>query len=195
MKKDLAPPRNPMQESALESHIMKLFPLVMVILFAALAGHAQPFLTPSFPPPFRAPMLPPAPGAAAKDPVNYLIHVEWTESSGAPKTLEVLTTEGNFEYDGFLNAVKINSNDVPVTIKFSGSITALDDKRGRLQLFLGRTVPYVTGTYGNGPGAASSYSQQSVGLQSTFIVRFGKSIEINSDAGGNISVLVTRLAD
>lgn len=113
----------------------------------------------------------------------------WTQS------LEVLTTEGNVELNTLQkNSVKIN-NDVPVTLKFNGTLNAINDEKGRLQLFLGRTVPYVTSTSGSGPNAMSSYSQLSVGLQSTFVVTFGKPIVIQMDENGEISVLVKRMDD
>lgn len=166
---------------------MKTLPLILVALMFTFACQSQPV------PPPRPPsaMLP---SVAAKDPVNYLIHIEWKEPKGDPKSLEVLTTEGSFEFDGLQkNSVKINNNDVPVTLKLSGTITALSDEKGRLQLFLGRTVPYVTGSFGN--GSSSSYSQMSVGLQSTFIVKFGKPVVIQTDENGQISVLVKRITD
>jgi hypothetical protein len=54
-------------------------------------------------------------------------------------------------------------------------------------------VPYVTSSFG-GPGAmkSSSYSQLSVGLESTFIVTFGKPLIIQTDGNGEVSVLVKR---
>ena len=172
---------------------MKIFPLILVALLFTFACQSQP-MPPLHHPPFgMAPGMTPLP-AATKDPVNYLIHIEWKEPKTDSKSLEVLTTEGSFEYDGLQkNSVKINNNDVPVTLKLSGTITALSDEKGRLQLFLGRTVPYVTGSFGN--GSSSSYSQMSVGLQSTFIVKFGKPVVIQTDENGQISVLVKRIAD
>ncbi len=162
---------------------MKTFPLILVALLIAVACHAQP--QPGTPAPAIAP---------AKDPVNYLIRVEWKEPKSDPKFLEVLTTEGRFELDTIQkNSVKINNNDVPVTLKLTGSLNALNDEKGRLQLFLGRTVPYVTGTSGFGPSASSSYSQMSVGLESTFMVQFGKPVIVQTDENGQISILVKRI--
>ena len=132
--------------------------------------------------------------AVAKDSYNYLIHVEWNDLKGDPKTLEVLTTDGEVEYNGLQKAsVRINSNDVPVTLKLTGTLTVLDWNKGRLQLYLGRTVPYVT-SVGNGQ-AMSSWSQMSVGLQATYIVTFGKPLVIQTDENGTISILVKRLTD
>lgn len=148
------------------------------------------------PPPSGMPGMPPAAIAPAKDPVNYLIRVEWKEPKSDPKFLEVLTTEGSFNLDTIQKtSVKINNSDIPSTLKFSGSIKGLSDEKGRLELFLGRTVPYVTGSYGSGSNMASSYSQLSVGLNSTFIVTFGKPLVVQNDDSGQISVLVKRLAD
>jgi hypothetical protein len=170
---------------------MKTTSLLTVVLFLAVAAQAQ-----SIPPRLPPPTMPGAPPAVApvKEPVNYLIRVEWKEPKADLKFLELLTTEGNFELDTIQKtSVKINSNDIPGTLKFSGSLNALSDEQARLQLYLGRTVPYVTGTYGNGPMGSSSYSQLSVGLQSTFIVSFGKAVVIQNDESGQISVLVKRM--
>jgi len=170
---------------------MKTFPLILVAMLVAFASQAQ-LSRPGLPP--VSPSV--APAAVATDPVNYLIHIEWTEPKCDPKTLEILTTEGSFEYNGIQkNSVKINGDDVPVTLKLSGEISVHNDDSGRLQLFLGRTVPYVTGSRGSGSNSISSYSQMSVGLQSTIIVRFGKPVVIKNDENGKISVLVNRMAD
>ena len=149
---------------------------------------------PALPPPVV--QLPPTAVAPAKEPVNYLIRVEWKEPKGDPKFLEVLTTEGHFNSTPSRKIpLKINNNDVPVTLKLNGTLNAISDGKGRLQLFLGRTVPYVTGTTGSGPDTRSSYSQMSDGLESTFIVKFGKPVVIQTDENGEISVLVKRIED
>ncbi|MDR3460379.1 MAG: hypothetical protein P4N60_23365 [Verrucomicrobiae bacterium] len=162
---------------------MKTLHLLIVSLFAAIVCQAQ-----LMPP--RPPMPPNSPAEAVKDPVNYVIRVEWNEPKAESKFLEILTAEGQFDLNTIQkNSVKINNSEVPVTLKFSGSLTALDGEKGRLQLFLGRTVPYVTGS----TGMSQSYSQMSVGLNSTFIVKFGKAQVIQSDENGEISVLVKRV--
>jgi hypothetical protein len=177
---------------------MKTYPLIAVALLAGFACYSQN-LTLQPPPP--RPQMGPPPGmppaaAAARDPVNYLIRVEWRDPKADPKALEVLTTEGTFSLDTIQkNSVKINNSDVPVTLKFNGTLRELSDEKGRLQLFLGRTVPYVTGTSGIGPNAMSSYSQLSVGLESAFVVTFGKPLVIQTDDNGQISVLVKRVED
>jgi hypothetical protein len=177
---------------------MKTISLLTVILFLASAGQAQP-IPPRLPgqPPLATPpgAIPPA-VAPAREPVNYLIRIEWKEPKGDPRFLEVLTTDGSFGLDTIQkNSVKINNNDIPVTLKLSGSLSTISDNEGRLQLFLGRTVPYVTGTYGSGPSAGSSYQQLSVGLQSTFMVIFGKPVVIQNDENGQITALVKRMKD
>ena len=103
----------------------------------------------------------------------------------------MLTTEGQFDLDTIQkNSVKINNNEIPVTLKLQGNLRELSTEKGRLQLFLGRTVPYVTGS--SGLGGNVSYSQMSVGLNSVFVVEFGKTQVIQSDENGQISVLVKR---
>jgi len=95
--------------------------------------------------------------------------------------------------DTISGAVKINNSDVPTTVKLTGTLTELNPEKGRLQLFLGRTMPYVTSTYtGSVGGQSSSYSQLSVGLASIFIVTFGKPLIIQTDDNGTVSILVKR---
>jgi hypothetical protein len=183
---------------------MKTISLLTVVLFLTVAAQAQPAATGQAQSTFQQRLqtiiatqgAPPA-VAPAKDPVNYLIRVEWKEPKDDPKFLEVLTTDGNFSLDTIQKtSVKINNSDIPVTLKFSGVLNTLNDEKGRLQLFLGRTVPYVTGSFNNGlGGASSSYQQLNVGLQSTFIVSFGKPLVIQNDENGQISVLVKRMKD
>jgi hypothetical protein len=179
---------------------MKTFPLIILALFLAIVGQAQtPFQQrlQAIPQPGGPPGAPPVAAVPAREPVNYLIRVEWKEPKSDPKSLEVLTTEGNFELDTIQKtSVKINDADIPVTLKFSGTLRELSDQKGRLQLFLGRSVPYVTGSFGGGSKASSSsYSQMNVGLQSTFVVTFGKPAVIQTDENGEISVLVKRMKD
>ena len=60
-------------------------------------------------------------------------------------------------------------------------------------IFVGNTVPYVTGTtMGPGGRTSSSYQQLSVGLNSTFGVIFGKPQIIQADENGEVSILVSR---
>jgi len=185
---------------------MKTNSVIIAALLIAFVCQAQP--APPPPPPIPLPALPPpgsippphqplpAPGTPpsavpARQPVNYLIRVEWKEAKADPKFLEVLTSEGHVELNTIQkNSVKINNNDIPVTLRLNGTLAAINDEKGRLQLFLGRTVPYITGASGSGPNAASSYSQMSVGLDSTFIVTFGKPVVIQNDENGEISILV-----
>lgn len=179
---------------------MKIVSFIAVAIFVAIAAQAQPTFQErlqriSSPPPPSAfpPPASPSSGAPVSEPVNYLIRVEWKGGPDGPKFLELTTAEGAFQLDTIQkNSVKINDHDVPITLKFNGSLAPLNDNKGRLQLFLGRTVPYVTGTMGNN---MSTYSQMSVGLDSTFIVTFDKPLVIQNDENGEISVLVKRLAD
>jgi len=169
---------------------MKKHWIIAATLALAVLAQAQPIPAPGSP---GGP--PPAAGVAATDTANYLIRVEWTDPKGEAKFLELLTAAGNFELDTIQKtSVKINNNDVPTTLKFSGSIKLLESDRGRLQLFLGRTVPYVTGTSG-GTTPVSSYSHMNVGLESTFIVKFDKPQTVQNDENGQITVLVKRLTD
>jgi hypothetical protein len=187
---------------------MKVLPLMLLILLAAFAGHAQSTyqqrlqavqavappigLPPGAPPSFATYTATQAAKDAAKDAANYLIRVEWHQTNSDVQSLEVLTAEGHFELDSIQkSSVKINNSEIPITLKFNGNLTALSDDKGRLQLYLGRTVPYVTGS--GGMGGFSSYSQMNVGLDSTFLVKFDTPVVIQTDENGQISVLVKRI--
>jgi hypothetical protein len=148
--------------------------------------------TPQFPPP---PIQPGAPPAVTKEAVNYVIRVQCKDAKGKNSSLQVLTTEGSFNLDTIQpGTMKINDSEIPTTLKFHGELTAFSAEKGRLKLFLGRTVPYVTGSYGGGSGGktASSYQQLQVGLDSACVVTFGKPLVIQADDSGEVTVLVKR---
>ena len=179
---------------------MKTIALLPLMLVCSLVAFAQ---QPSPPPPGNSPaMLPPKPARPGqvpaspdepKDPANYLITVKWTDAKAGTNSLQVLTAEGSFNLDTIQSSVRINDSDIPTTVSFNGSISALNPEKGRLKVFLGRTVPYVTSTYSGGPGkASSSYQQLQVGLDSTFTVTFGKPLVIQADQNGEVSILVKR---
>jgi hypothetical protein len=129
----------------------------------------------------------------AKEMVNYIIRVEWKDGKRGTNALQVVTIPGSFELDTVSGAVKINDSDVPTTVKLSGQLAELSPEKGRLQLFLGRTVPYVTSTFaGSGSAHSSSYAQLSVGLNSNFVVTFGKPLVIQTDDNGQVILTVKR---
>jgi hypothetical protein len=143
---------------------------------------------------FQAPAMQPA--MPPKEIVNYLIRVEWKDGKKGTNALQIVTIPGSFELDTVSGTVKINNSEVPTTVKLSGQLVELGPEKGRLQLFLGRTVPYVTSTFaGSGGASSSSYSQLSVGLNSNFAVTFGKPLVIQADDNGEVSILVKRMAD
>ncbi len=172
---------------------MKTITLILLAALVAVAAQAQP----AFHPPIMVPPnVPPPATAPATAPVNYLVRVDWKDAKDGSKFLEVLTTEGQFNLNTIQNdSVKIGNSDIPVTLRLQGTLTALSDEQGKLDLFLGRTVPYVTGTFGSGPNASSSYSQMQLGLNSSLIVTFGKPLVIQNDENGQVILLVKRLAD
>jgi hypothetical protein len=132
----------------------------------------------------------PAPPATApaKENVNYVIRVQWKNGSH----LQILTSDGNFSLDTILEKVKINDSDVPSTVSLKGTLRVVGPEKGQLNLFLGRTVPYVTSTSASGNTKMSSYQQMSVGFSSTVTVTFGKPILIQSDAKEEVTLLVKR---
>jgi hypothetical protein len=163
---------------------MKSIRLLAIILLLAVTCQADPPIAISFASPQPT---------VIKDAVNYTIHVEWKDAKKDTSSLQLVTSKGSFELDTISGSVKINDTDVPTTVKLNGTITELSLVKGRLQLFLGRTVPYVTSSFAGSAGrTSSSYSQLSVGLQSTFIVTFGKPLIVQTDDNGTVSILVKR---
>jgi hypothetical protein len=159
---------------------MKKIHLLLIALFAALVCQAQP--------PSSATLSSPP------DTSNYNIHVAWLDDQGQSNSLDVLTAEGQFSLDTIQkNRVKIDDYEVPQTTKFTGDLKVFNPEKGRLKIFLGRTIPYVTSKFANGGRASSSHSQLSVGLDSAFNVTFGKPLVIQTDANGPITVLVSRV--
>jgi hypothetical protein len=165
---------------------MKTFPLIAVALLIACASYAQSSMT------LSSSGTGSTSAAPAKPQANYLVRVDWLAPKGSEsKYLEVLTTDGSFSLDTIQkNPVKINNSDIPVTLRMQGTLNVINDDKARLQLFLGRTVPYVTSTMKDG---TSSYSQLSVGLSSNFIVTYGKPVIIQNDENGQVAVLVKRV--
>ena len=167
----------------MKAHPMKAFPSLLVMLcFCALATHATPLIG-----------SPSSSSVTAGEPVNYIISVTWKNANKGTNTLQLVTGEGSFELDTISGTTKMDQREIPNTVKLSGSLTSLAPDKGRMQLFIGRTVPYVTSTYGGVVGNnSSSYSQLSVGLQSTFVVTYGHPLVIQTDDNGQVVLLVKR---
>lgn len=131
---------------------------------------------------------PHSPTIAKTDAVNYVLRVEWKEQKGPIQSIQILTTEGNFHLNTSQpGPVRINNSEVPISISLEGDLQLIDAQRGRLQLFLGRSVPYQSSS-----GASSSIQQRQEGLNCAFVVTFGKPLIIQKDANGEVSVLVKR---
>lgn len=132
--------------------------------------------------------------APEREPVNYIVTVKWSDTKAGTNFLQVLTTPGSFNLNAIQSSVRIDKNDIPTTVSFKGTVTEINPGKVNVQVFLGRTVPYVTSTYsGGGPGASSSsYSQLSVGLDSRVVVSLGKPVVIQSDQNGEVTLSVKR---
>lgn len=132
------------------------------------------------------------PAAPEKEPVNYLVTVKWSDVKAGTNFLQVLTTPGTFNLNAIQSSVRIDKNDVPTTVTFKGSLSEINADKVNMQVFLGRTVPYVTSTYSSGgPGTtSSSYQQMQVGLDLRFMVTLGKPVIIQSDQNGEVTLSV-----
>jgi hypothetical protein len=161
--------------------------LVAVTLWVTVC-QAEP---PAAPLPAGSPPVASPPATGTNEPANYIISVQWKDTKMGSSFVQMMTAEGPFNLDALEHStMKINGPDIPTTLKLSGDLAVLSPEKGRLKLFIGRTVPYMTSV---SPGStSSSYQQLSVGLDSTFIVTFGKPLVIQGDENGQISILVKR---
>ncbi len=170
---------------------MKTLLSLVVATLWVIVCQAQP--SPALPP-ADAPSVASPPTTSTNEPANYVISVQWKDTKLGSSFVQMMTAEGPFNLDALEHStMKINGPDIPTTLKLSGSLALLGPEKGRLKLFIGRTVPYMTGA-SQGPGGttSSSYQQLSVGMDSTFIVTFGKPLVIQGDENGQISILVKR---
>ena len=125
-------------------------------------------------------------------PVNYVLHVDWRSQKNGTNFLQLITTEGTFKLDASQGSTaKVGDAEVPITARIEGTLKAVNSEQGQLQLFLGRTVPYEI--HSGGTPGTTSIQQRQEGLNSTFIITFGKPVLIQKDENGEISVLVERV--
>lgn len=165
--------------------------LLLVAVIACPAG-AQPIM----PGPGSVPTRPPRPLGApvprdtletTNAPANYVVRVEWKETSGNSGSIEVLTGEGNFQLSSSLpGTVKSDEAALQIPVTLNGNLKVLNSDKGQLQLFLGRTISYSV----SGPGQSRSIQQRQEGLTVTFFVTFGRQVVAQKDANGEVFVLV-----
>lgn len=124
-------------------------------------------------------------------PSNYVVRIEWSDKNNPSGAIEVLTGEGTFQLNSsFPAAAKSGEPTLLTSATVNGSLKVLNENQGRLELFLGRSIPYST----TGPGQSSSIQQRQEGLTVTFYVTFGKSVTAQKDAKGEVTVLVKKQA-
>ena len=164
---------------------MKTLPVLAIAALWAAASPAAPPVSSAGTP---------AAAANTNEPANYLISVQWKDTKMGSSFVQVMTAEGPFNLDALEhNTMKINGPEVPTALKLSGALTVLSPEKGRLTLSISRTVPYMLGqTKETRTTSPSSYRQPTVGLDSTFIVTFGKPLVIQGDENGQISIQVKR---
>jgi len=174
---------------------MKATHLLALVMLSSTPTFAQPqpaALPPQPPRALRAVgEAAPAP-APEKDFSNYLVTVNWSDAKAGTNFLQVLTAQGSFTLDAIQTSVRIGNNDVPTTVSFNGSLTEINERKVKVTLFLGRTIPYVTSTYGGPAGQNQSYQQLRVGFNSTLSVTLGKPVIVQSDQSGEVTLSVKR---
>ena len=171
---------------------MKTLHLLIVATLWVIACRAEPPPAPQ--PAGTSPRTTSPTTTKTSEPANYIISVQWKDTKLGSSYLQVMTSEGSFNADALEHStMKTDGPGIPTTIKLSGTFTVLSPEKGRLKVFIGRTLTYTTGTSKGAAGtSAPSYQQLSVGLDSTLIVTFGKPLVIQGDQNGQISILVKR---
>jgi len=171
-----------------------LLTLLAVLCVATTTAFAQPLGQPM--PVRRLPGSPPPGPPLDADAANYQIRVQWKEAAGGSNLLQIVTAEGGFKVNtAQVGKVKINNSDMPITLSLNGDLELLSADKARLRIFLGRTMPYVTGTSSGGPGGGSFQQMQQLqlGLDATIVVTFDKPLVIQSDEREEITLTVKRL--
>ncbi len=130
--------------------------------------------------------------SSERPPVNYVVRVDWISPKSGTNFLQLIATEGTFKLNGSQpSAVRIGDSELPVSVNIDGNLKALNSEQGQLQLFLGRSVPFVT--HSGGPPGSASVQQRQDGLTSTLVVTFGKPLLIQKDGNGEVSISVERV--
>ncbi len=170
--------------------------LTLLLALAAMSAAAQPAM-PGTIPPRRIPVPgTPMPGSSSEEmtnaPSNYLVRVEWRDTSSPTGAVEVLTGEGQFQVSSSLPGSAASGEPgllIPITL--NGTLKVLNPEQGRFELFIGRSVPYSVSSPGQ---KMSSIQQRQEGMTVTFYVTFGKPVIARRDATGEVSVLVKKQA-
>lgn len=171
-----------------------LLSVLTALCTLTLTAHAQ--VPGQLPPVRRLPGSPPPGPPLDAESVNYQIRIQWKQAGGGSNALQITTAEGNFTVSSALpSPVKINNADIPVTLNFRGDLELLSAEKVRLKIFLGRTMPYVTGNMSGGPGGANYQQTQQIqlGLDSTIVATLGKPLLIQADEREEITLTVKRL--
>jgi len=135
--------------------------------------------------------------APPKPKVNYRIHLEIKEGKESPMEISVVASEGKVRSQ-MINPkrVVIDDREIPSTLEFTATLSPLEADRCQLNLFLGRSLPYVTGK-STGPGGqtSSQYQQMHLGLDTTVILQVGKPLVIQSDSTQQVKVTLERVTE
>lgn len=118
--------------------------------------------------------------------VNYLLALELDPVKGEPRQWKYVTTEGDLAISSLSKeGVRMDDHEIPVSVSFDATIQALTEEKCRVKLFLGRSVPYVTGR--------STVQQVQVGFSGTVVLESGKPLVVQDDDSQRVTVTLTRL--
>ena len=149
----------------------------------------------------RPPASPDLRAESAEGTTNYLVTLELKPATGDSRQWKYVTTEGTLDISTVSEeGVAIDQHAVPVSMSFTATIRAITENKCHVKLFLGRSVPYVTGftnsgsPAGGGPRVTRSQIQQiQVGLSTAVVLESGKPLVVQDDDGQRVTVTLTRL--
>ncbi len=179
-----------------------LIVLLAVTSIALAQQNPVPGRMPMNPPPARPGLAPPAlrnqePDAVVRSKTNYRIRLEIKEGKEAPIEISVVTADGRVKTQ-MMNPkrIVIDDREIPSTLGFTGILTVLGSNKCQFNLFLGRTIPYVTGTHKGPDGKTTSqYQQMQVGLETTVILEVGKPLVVQSDPSQQVKVTLEKVTE
>lgn len=124
---------------------------------------------------------------------NYRIKVDYL-INGKSSSFSILTGRQKLRYQGMDKGTEIDGIKLPSSIDFEGQLFNETESTISLDYFLGRTVPYVTGTYTRPDGGktASQFQQMQVGISNGSTFHFGKPVKVVESDGEMITITIEK---
>lgn len=125
---------------------------------------------------------------------NYRIKIDHV-IEGEASSFSTVTGKTKFSYQGFSKGVTIDGNKVPSTTDFEGTLSRVTKNSVFLDYAIGRTIPFVTGTFSGGPNSrvTSQYQQIQTGVQNGASFPLGKPVMVLQSEAEVITITITKM--